>query len=138
MGNNIAQGTDGNSFGVIKLYGKNGAFTDFSAGNTNSTNRGISLPDKSGTVALTSDLSDKVNCTYTSWGYSLTFTPRAGNSNCHALVCVGNGNLALLWCVAGAVHISNFAGNTGITATRNNDGSVTVNRSSAETITIWY
>ena len=83
------------------------------------------------------DVSDKVNCVYTSQGSSLTFTPRAGNENCHALVCVGNGNLALLWCDSGAVHITNFAGDTGITATRNNK-SVTVNRSSAETITIWY
>ena len=56
LGNNKPSGTDKNSFGVVRLYGENQAFTDIYAPDTTSQNRDITFPNKNGTVALTSDI----------------------------------------------------------------------------------
>ena len=82
------------------------------------------------------DVSGKVNCVYTSWGTSLTFTPR-NSGNCHALVC-SEGAFTLLWIVDGGVHIYNISGTSNITASRGSDGRVTVTRSTASTLTVYY
>lgn len=56
LGNNTPSGTDKNSFGVVRLYGENQAYTDLYAPNTTTQNRDITFPDKNGTIALTSDI----------------------------------------------------------------------------------
>lgn len=56
LGNNTPSGTDKNSFGVVRLYGENQAYTDLYAPNTTTQNRDITFPNKNGTVALTSDI----------------------------------------------------------------------------------
>lgn len=58
LGNSVAQGTDKNSYGRLAIFGKGTNYTFLQA--TNSTaNRTIELPDKEGTVALTSDISSR-------------------------------------------------------------------------------
>lgn len=51
LGNDIPNGTAGNSYGVVRLYGKTDQYTNLSAGDSTAT-RGISLPDASGTIML--------------------------------------------------------------------------------------
>lgn len=55
MGNDTAEGTVGNSAGRLVLLGKGTKYTILDAPNS-TANRTIDLPDKSGTVALTSDI----------------------------------------------------------------------------------
>lgn len=55
IGNNIAQGNDKNSAAVLRLYGSGSSYADLQARNV-TANRSFQLPDKSGTIALTSDL----------------------------------------------------------------------------------
>lgn len=59
LGNNIAGGTTGNSYGALTLFGKGtykGRFIDI--GNILTADRDYQLPNKSGTLALTSDIQD--------------------------------------------------------------------------------
>lgn len=55
IGNNKADGTAGSSYGVLLLYGTGNTYTALSAKNS-TVHRNISLPNKSGTLALTSDI----------------------------------------------------------------------------------
>lgn len=55
IGNNIPAGTEGNSRGQVILFGEGSAYTALYAPNS-TQNRAIDLPDKSGTLALTSDV----------------------------------------------------------------------------------
>ena len=57
LGNNKAEGTTGCSDGAIGIYGKGSYYTTFDAPNS-TANRKLSAPDKSGTIALTSDIPD--------------------------------------------------------------------------------
>lgn len=54
IGNNTAEGTDGNSYGELYLYSKSSKYAGLGARNLTG-DRMIDLPDKSGTIALTSD-----------------------------------------------------------------------------------
>lgn len=54
IGNNIANGTSGSSYGEVVLFGKNSKYTAFSAPNS-TEDRDIKLPDKSGILALVDD-----------------------------------------------------------------------------------
>ena len=60
VGNSTAQGTDKNSKGVIAIYSKTNAASVIAATNV-TANRSIELPDKDGTLALTSDLPTTVD-----------------------------------------------------------------------------
>lgn len=55
LGNNIPVGTDKNSYGIFNIYGKGSYVTTLDARDS-TANREIRLPDKSGTIALTSDV----------------------------------------------------------------------------------
>lgn len=57
LGNNKAEGTTGCSDGAIRFYGRGSYYTTF-AGANSTANRNLTAPDKSGTIALTSDLPD--------------------------------------------------------------------------------
>ena len=58
LGNNIASGTANNEKGVFRIYGTGATYyTDLVSG-TPTANRTITLPNKTGTVALTSDVTD--------------------------------------------------------------------------------
>lgn len=64
VGNNKASNVDKNSAGILRLYGKTDKFVDFFDNAGFSANRNIYIPDKNGTLALTSDIPDvsvKVN-----------------------------------------------------------------------------
>lgn len=58
LGNNIQEGTAGNSRGYILMYGKTDKRVVIRDNNTNgfTANREINIPDKSGTLALTDDI----------------------------------------------------------------------------------
>jgi len=59
LGNNIASGTPGSKYGSIVLYGYSANWVSIkTASGSPTVNRTITLPDKTGTVALTSDLSE--------------------------------------------------------------------------------
>ena len=60
IGNETADGTAGSTFGRLRLMGKGTRRTDLQAPNS-TANRTIELPNKSGTVALTSDVDTKVS-----------------------------------------------------------------------------
>jgi hypothetical protein len=53
LGNTAIEGTDNNSRGYIKLYGKNKGGTSIQTGNNTSTDTVITLPPTTGTLALT-------------------------------------------------------------------------------------
>ena len=55
LGNTTPSGTDGNSYGIVRVCGKGNKYTDFEASLATS-NQLIKLPNASGTVALASDL----------------------------------------------------------------------------------
>ena len=55
IGTNVAKGTAGNQTGKIRLYGDTAYRIELKAGSPTS-NRPITFPDKSGTIALTSDI----------------------------------------------------------------------------------
>ena len=56
LGNNIADGTAGSSFGAIRIYGSYNRYVSLMAQNVSSSNKPIQLPNKAGTLALTSDI----------------------------------------------------------------------------------
>ena len=58
MGNNIPSGTTDSSRGLIKLYSNSQYSTDIDNTASLTSNRTITLPDKSGVMALTSDIPD--------------------------------------------------------------------------------
>lgn len=64
LGNNIASGNNNNRQGVIRLYGSTTYWTDLIPG-TLTTNRAITLPDATGTIALTSDIPQVYSSTNT-------------------------------------------------------------------------
>lgn len=61
LGNNIPEGTDKNSRGVIRLYGKGAYYSEIYDDTGLTAHRSLYLPNKSGTFALTSDVDTKVS-----------------------------------------------------------------------------
>ena len=53
LGNNIPSGSEDNSAGLLRIFGKGSGFTDVYAGSNSSDNLTINLPEFSGTLALT-------------------------------------------------------------------------------------
>ncbi len=72
IGNDIADGTAGSTYGVLRLYGKGSKRTEISAPNSTG-HRSIELPDSSGTLALKEDL------------LTDSFTPVGANSTSQAI-----------------------------------------------------
>lgn len=65
LGNNIAEGSADNSRGRIGIFSNNTRYTWFYASDDQTANRTIYLPDKNGTIALTSDIPYYVDVTVT-------------------------------------------------------------------------
>ena len=77
-GNNISSGTIGNSRGIIQCYGSNNKFWRIYDKNTTLTDdRAYNVPDKNGTIALTSDITDAINALD---GGTITGTPSASKT----------------------------------------------------------
>lgn len=64
IGNNIPEGTVGCSDGILRIYGKGAYYTGIEAPNS-TANRKITIPDKSGTIALEGDVVAKTGDTMT-------------------------------------------------------------------------
>ncbi len=61
IGNNIPSGTEGNVYGVLRLYGQGGYYAQiYDPNNLLTANRTYELPNKSGVLALTSDLTNTI------------------------------------------------------------------------------
>ena len=60
IGNNIAEGTVGNSRGILRIYDRNQNCVMMYPDNVLTATRYLNFPNNSGTLALTSDLSDDV------------------------------------------------------------------------------
>lgn len=94
LGNNKAEGTAGCSDGVIRIYGKGSYYTTFDAPNS-TANRKLTAPDKSGTIALTSDLPTvgTVSLSRAAGNQSMIANishPTLNPTNAHILVSVSN------------------------------------------------
>ena len=90
VGNNVPQGTAGNSQGIIRLYSNTGNRISLLADNI-STNRAIYFPNKGGTVSLDLD-----NAYYYNNTSNVTHIFTVPNTGCYAIVTVkhsGGGNL---------------------------------------------
>lgn len=68
LGNNIAEGTDKNSKGLLRIYSNTAKKTEITAPSL-TADRTLSLPDKSGTIALTSDIPTNNNQLTNGAGY---------------------------------------------------------------------
>ncbi len=79
LGNDIPEGTAGCADGAIRMYGKSSYYTTFDAQDS-TANRRISAPDKSGTIALTSDVDEKVSKSGDTMSGRLTVTSASGDS----------------------------------------------------------
>ena len=56
VGNDTAKGTSGNRYGILRLYSQQTYKADIITAGTYTANRTFTLPDKTGTIALTSDI----------------------------------------------------------------------------------
>ena len=82
VGNDIADGTAGSSYGGLILYGKSNMSVALQATAAASSHKIIELPNKSGTLALTSDITSVVDGTYTpTSSYPVSGTPRIKVNN---------------------------------------------------------
>lgn len=90
VGNDTAAGTAGNSRGVVRIYDTNDKYVHLIAGNGALTaNRTATLPNKTGTIAMTSDIVDeKIKVTRETTGGSVFYpisttrwSTTAGNVN---------------------------------------------------------
>ena len=87
LGNNIAEGTTGNSRGIVILYSPQTYWTAFYSADTQTANRHIKLPDASGTIALVENGSNS-NGNYTKfsdgtlmqWGFKSGIMATASNT----------------------------------------------------------
>lgn len=61
LGNSTSAGTAKNSRGVLRVYGQNGYYANFFDNNTDgiTANRTLNIPNKDGTLAMTSDISSE-------------------------------------------------------------------------------
>ena len=93
IGNSTPQGTAGNSKGTLYLFGAGGYRANISATNIDSSHKDFEFPNKSGTIALTSDIPTVNNATLTIQRNGTTvktFTANA-SSNVTADIAVPNG-----------------------------------------------
>ena len=93
VGNNVADGTAGSTYGRIRLFGKRAYRTNIYA-SASTGNRDIEFPNKSGTVALTSDIPDisgKVNKS----GDTMSGNLSIGNEGNESVLTLGTNQPAL-------------------------------------------
>ena len=95
IGNNIAEGTEKNSQGAIRIYSNTAYRAEIQADNL-TNNRAFHLPNKGGTIALTSDVIPKYGnktllCTITPSNTSAEFTP---TSQGFVVLCAGMSSTA--------------------------------------------
>ena len=88
LGNNVAEGNIGNSYGLIYLYGKGTRYTQIDAPDS-TENRTIHLPNASGTLALTSDIP-------TTSDVSVTINTDYIKTNSSVVSCKKYGNIAII------------------------------------------
>lgn len=114
LGNNIAEGTNKNSTGMLVLYGRGqyyGRFYD--ANNVLTANRSYYLPNKNGTIALTNDLGsqiENINFSGTNTGKKITFSGNA-HTRVANLILIPSGQAAI-----GEVIAVGFSGQSGYKA----------------------
>lgn len=89
VGNTTASGTDGNSYGVLRVCAKNEFYQNILP-NTITANTNITLPASSGTLALTSS-----NITGTSAAWSTARTLTVNGSQTGSVSVKGNANMTL-------------------------------------------
>lgn len=80
LGNSIATGTAGNKTGRILLYGDKSGYTYLTPGNSDTSNITVYLPSSGGTLALQSDVDNKLPLsggTLTSTLYTSSVRPRS-------------------------------------------------------------
>ena len=87
LGNNIADGTTGSTYGRVRIYGKGAYKTDVQAPNA-TANRTLTAPDGSGTIALTSDIPSKVSQLTNDSGF---ITSSGTAANVSGTVAIANG-----------------------------------------------
>ena len=81
IGNNVADGNTGATYGTLRLFGKGSYYGQFTDANNALTNdRTYALPNKNGTLALTSDITNTIpECNKTANGtYTLQCTVNNG------------------------------------------------------------
>lgn len=62
IGNSTEDGTAGSTYGIIRLYGKGEYSAQIAAStNTLTADRTLQMPDQSGTIAITSDITNAIN-----------------------------------------------------------------------------
>ena len=130
LGNNTATSSAGGREGQIRLYGTNATYyVDLKAGAVASSNKTITLPNATGTVALTSDIVDEkvkmestdFNTDYRLLGvYTTTSTTETGTANKLFDATYNSNNSASILKIGGA-----RAGNLVLTAINNNVSSTT-------------
>lgn len=81
VGNNTATGTSGNRYGILRLYSQQTYKADIMTAGTYTANRTFTLPDKTGIIALTSDLDSYLPLA------GGTMTGTLINSNANAYIC---------------------------------------------------
>ena len=85
IGNNVADGTAGSTYGRIRLFGKRAYRTNITA-SASTANRDIEFPNASGTVALTSDVDAKVSKSGDTVSGTLHVSELAVDRGSHAVV----------------------------------------------------
>lgn len=79
LGNNKATGAEDNQYGCLRIFSKGSGRVDLYAPETTNTNRDIRLPDQSGTIALTKDLTTYAFAQGTNNG-EIKITPSVGGT----------------------------------------------------------
>lgn len=69
LGNNLASGTDKNATSTIIMYGTSSGYTTIKPGYNSASNVTVTLPSKTGTLALTSDLTVNASMVYSGYTY---------------------------------------------------------------------
>ena len=97
LGNTIASGVDGNTYGAINIYGNTSYRTQITAGSP-TQNRNITLPDAAGTIALTtSNVASATNASNATKVYGTLTNPTEHTIYCPTFHTGGSdGNKSLL------------------------------------------
>ena len=127
LGNNIPSGTAKNSRGVVRLFGTSDKYAQIYDNGVLTANRNLNLPDKSGTIALTSDIP-----TVTKTVFYGTCTGQAANQT-KAIVVDSSQGFAL---TAGIILFVKFDANNTYSATA--EAPVKLNVNSTGAMNIYY
>lgn len=128
LGNTTADGTAGASYGVVRICGKSSYYSQIvDSSNVLTANRNLYIPNKSGTIAVTTDVSDAISglaTVATSGSYNdLTNKPTITDEKVAQANCTTNSDYCIL--------LSGTADATTRTEGANKNGSLLFNPSSA-------